>query len=183
MSRARVPLAVAAALFGAPAAPRSSRIVVTGATGPAAEVFPEYRAAKGERNRVRITLSRKGVTIVDRGVTRIRGEKGSDPLCKRRSARRFFCKDSFFVQVDLGDRNDTVSYKPGKDSGAQAGANPLALAADFSDNEGAPTDTTFTYGGTGNDTIRGSSFDDFIAPGRGRDKVLARGGPDTIALT
>src|SRR4051795_4563829 len=160
MRRAWVPVAVAAALFGAPAAAHASRIVLTGTAGPAAEVFPEYRAAKGERNRVQVTLTSKGVTIADRGVKRIHGEKGSNPLCKRRSARRFFCKDSFFVQVDLGDRNDTVRFKPGKDTGARAGANPLALAADFSDNEGAPTDTTFTYGGAGSDTIRGSSVDD-----------------------
>ncbi|MEA2427100.1 MAG: hypothetical protein QOF37_728 [Thermoleophilaceae bacterium] len=170
---------VAAALCGAPAVAQASRVELTGTAGPAAEVFPLYRAAKGERNHVHVTLGSRGVTIFDSGVRRIHP---TSTLCKSLSRRRVFCDGSFYVEVRLGDRNDTVTFSPGGNGRAPATANPLSLAEDYSDNQGAPTATTFVYGGPGNDVISGSNLDDFIDPGPGRDRVMGRGGDDVLYM-
>ena len=167
-----------------PASAHASSIHLTGTAGPAAEVFPLYRAAKGERNKVTMTFGRHGLTIVDKGVRRIEAEKRKDPLCKRRGPRKFFCPSEFFVDVRLGDRNDSIRFKPGGAGSAPTTTNPLALAEpDFSDDEGAPDATTFIYGGAGNDKIAGTSSADDIYPGPGRDTVSGRGARDSIVLT
>jgi len=180
IQRATFSAAVLASLL-VPAAAQAGSIHLTGTAGPAAEVFPQYRADPGERNKVTITLGHKGVTIVDTGVRFIKAETRKDPLCKRRGRRKFYCPGSFFVDVRLGDRNDSIHFKPGSAGKAPTSTNPLALAEpDFSDDEGAPDAQTFVYGGDGNDTIAGSSFADDIYPGAGRDSVSGRGGRDTI---
>ena len=176
--------AVAAALLALPAAATASRIQLTGTAGPASEVYPLYRAAPGERNRVHITLGRNGVTIADRGVRRIAAERRRHPLCHRRGPRRFFCKSVYYVEARLGDRADSVSFSPSRAGAAPRTTNPLSLAEpDFSDNEGAPTATTFIYGGPGNDNITGSSDSDWLAPGPGADRVRGRGGGDFVYVT
>jgi hypothetical protein len=174
-----VPLTVAA-ICGAPAIADASRVELTGTAGPAAEVFPLYRAAKGERNHVHVKLGRAGVTISDPGVRRIALTR--DAPCKPRGRTRVFCKDSFFVDVRLGDRNDTLSFTHAGNGRPPSTTDPLKLAEDFSDNEGAPASTTFIYGGKGNDVISGSALDDFIDPGPGRDTVTGRAGDDVVYM-
>jgi hypothetical protein len=179
MTRAGVTIAAAAALLGLPAAAQASRVELTGTAGPAAEVFPLYRAAKGERNDVVVSFGRHGVTITDTGVRRIRRTKDSG--CKSRSARRVFCSGVFFADVRLGDRDDHIRITPSDKGRAPTTTDPLKLQEpDLSDDEGAPEATTFVYGGTGKDKITGSSFDDQIDPGPGADTVDARGGGDTL---
>src|SRR5919202_3698571 len=97
MRRAALALALVSVAIAAPGTAHASRIVATGTAGPAAEVFPMYKAARGERNRVQITLGRKGITISDAGVRRIGRDRGRHPLCRPRGARRVFCKGQSFV--------------------------------------------------------------------------------------
>lgn len=166
-----------------PATAHAGSLHLTGTAGPAAEVYPLYRAAPGERNKVTITLGSKGLTIVDSGVRSITGEKGRVKLCKRRGSRKFFCPRIYYAEVHLGDRNDSVRFSPSRAGSAPTTTDPLALAEpDFSDSEGAPDATTFIYGGDGNDTIAGSSYADDIYPGAGRDTVSGRNARDTIVL-
>ncbi|MEA2466186.1 MAG: hypothetical protein QOJ57_312 [Thermoleophilaceae bacterium] len=181
----RLPTITALPLFAlalvVPGVAEASSLHLTGTAGPASEIYPLYRAASGERNKVRITFGQKGLTVVDRGVRFITGEKGRVKLCKRRGPRRFFCPYIRYAEVRLGDRNDSVSFNPSRAGHSTPTSDPLDLAEpDFSDSEGAPEATTFIYGGTGDDTITGSSYTDYIDPGPGRDTVMARDSRDTI---
>lgn len=185
MRRASFTLLLLLCGLALPASADAGAIHLTGTAGPSAEVFPQYRADPGERNKVHVTLGRHGVTIVDTGVRFIRAEKRKDPLCRRRGRRKFYCPGTFFVDVRLGDRNDSLRLSPSAAGSAPAAdpADATKLAEpDFSDDEGAPDATSFIYGGDGNDTITGSSSDDDIYPGAGRDRVSGRGGRDTIVL-
>jgi Ca2+-binding RTX toxin-like protein len=174
---------VAVAAGGLPTAAYGARIELTGSAGPAAEVWPLYRAAPGERNRVHLTLGKKGVTITDPGVHGIKFAHDGRQICRLRAPRRVFCKATYVADVFLGDRNDSLRVTAGGNGAAPAITDPLELRPpDRRFDEGAPEYDVFARGGKGDDVLRGSATRDVIDPGPGRDNVDGRGGDDSVDL-
>jgi hemolysin type calcium-binding protein len=171
---------VAAAALTAPARADAAVVYVSASTGPAAETYIQYTAGGGERNRVQVHLQRSSVTIVDRGVAflEFRHQQYFDD-CTRTGLRRLVCPRAP-IYLDLGDGDDTLTFAPGNPGSDHPHTNPLALQADYGDHEGAVVETTNVQGGSGNDVITGSRFDDVISPGPGRDRVEGRGGHDEL---
>src|SRR4051794_5749748 len=117
--------AVVAALFGLPAAAQGSRVELTGTAGPAAEVFPQYTAAPGERNKLHVTLTEDGgVKFSDRGAKRVQVARNVRSFCKRRGKKQVQCKDSFHADVRLGGGADRLTFSP-RGEGKPTGNNPL----------------------------------------------------------
>jgi len=178
-------VAVLAALsLAAPA--RAARVEVTASAGPASDVFIQFTAARGERNRVKVVRRESQITITDTGVRHLQGRVGPFGPCRNRSARTVTCiraRRDLSVFLALGDGNDRVSFDwPGRGDDSIL-TDPAQLAASFEDTEGAIVETTFVDGGTGDDRIFGTPFDDVIAPGPGRDRVMAGGGPDEVVVS
>jgi Ca2+-binding RTX toxin-like protein len=181
---AGVALAVAA-LVAAPDA-TASTVEMSSTSGPQASEVVLYFAARGERNQVRVRYSQGNLSIVDRGVKRIRVLPGVFAECHARSRRHVVCEDAP-VDMRLGDRDDRAAFPPG-DGTDPPRTDAMALAEDPSyyandDDEGAIHNEAFIDGGRGNDVIYGTAGDDVIYPGPGRDKVRARGGADAILLS
>jgi hypothetical protein len=180
--RARTAIALAAtACLAMPAAARAATVELSVSVGLSGEEFILYRAGKGERNRVHVTIGRRSVTIVDHGVRRIALRRHGHPTTCRRPARRRVVCPHDNVQLVLGDKNDKVSFSPGTDSPDTEHTDPLTLA----DTHDVPTEGAFLEasdidGGRGNDVIKGSKYYDVIRPGPGRDRVDGRGGGDDI---
>jgi hypothetical protein len=182
--RAGAPIALAALalVLALPAPAGASRVLVSATTGPSSEEFIHYRAAPGERNRVRVHLSDEGVVIVDRGVERISiGGAFSEP-CRSTSRQRVVCPPrDMWVELRGGD--DSIGFAPGADLGAPARTDPLRFA-DRDDSaeeaDGGIVQIAAVLAGPGDDRIVGTRYEDYLVPGPGRDVVDARGGADTV---
>jgi hypothetical protein len=162
-----------------------------GTAGPSGEEYLQYKASKGEANRVLVNIGPRSITIVDSGTKRI-GVAKSARACKRTSNTRVVCQrervpDGRYVLVPifliLGDRNDTARFSPGADSGDVGHDDPLAVADSYDDTEGAVIEATNVDAGPGDDIVTGTKYADVISPGTGRDRVEGRAGDDDINLT
>ena len=176
------PPALVVALLVAPAAARAATVEMSASSGPAADTFIDYRAASGEANRLVVRKSGNRITFTDSGVRRLTAKPNRYfGNCVRISARSARCPAATAV-IRLGNRDDRVSFVyPGTGDDAIP-TDPLELADPFVDTEGGFLETVNVDGGTGDDVIGGTPFDDIIAPGAGKDRVSAGGGQDTIAL-
>jgi len=165
---------------------RGARVEVTASAGPASDVYIQFTAARGERNRVKVVKRESRVTITDTGVRHLQARTTPFGPCRNASARTVTCtraRRDLSVFLALGDGNDRVSFDwPGRGDDSIP-TDPAQLAASFEDTEGAIVETTFVDGGTGDDRIFGTPFNDVIAPGPGRDRVMAGGGPDEVVIS
>ena len=162
-----------------PAAAPASVVEVSASAGPAAEEYLEYRASKGEANRVQVNMKGRDVVIVDRGVKRIALKRTPFGRCRATSARRVVCP-GLSVFLILRDGDDTASFAPGADGSPPKDGDPFAFDEEYEDDEGAVDEATYVDGGAGDDRLKGTVYSDVIVPGPGRDKVFARGGDDEI---
>jgi Ca2+-binding RTX toxin-like protein len=183
-------VALAASLAPATLA-HGATVSVGGTAGPSGEEFIQFKAGKGEANRVLVNFRPTSITIVDRGVGRIRLDR-SARMCRRSGDRRVVCMrervpggNYVFLPVFLvlGDRNDTARFAPGADSSDRRQDDPLAVADSYEDTEGAIVEATNVDAGPGDDIVTGTKYADVIAPGTGRDRVEGRAGDDDILLT
>jgi len=182
MRRPTLLAAFIASLALAPSA-RAATVEVTASAGPAAEEYIQFTAARGERNRVKVVKTGRLLIFTDTGVRHLKGRRGPFGPCRNRNARTVSCPD-FSVSVALRDGNDRVSFDwPGGDDDDRIlPADPADLAESFEDTEGSVVEAAFVDGGTGDDRIFGTPFNDVILPGPGRDRVLAGGGPDKVIV-
>ena len=174
---------VATALAGLALAPgpASASTVALVDRGPGQnELGLVFRALRGERNRVTVTMDEFAVTIVDRA-----GVHSSDPSCASSSPTTVVCQTPIDAvppnldraDVSLGDRSDTLTLRdnlPGTcDSHLQ------------------PKPVMFVTGGPGSDRIRGSALSEKLLGGPGNDIISAGpcdadeldGGPGNDKLT
>lgn len=129
-----------------------------------------YRAGRGERNRVTITLDEFAVTITD-----LAGVRTSDPNCTRSSAITVVCQTPIEqvppnigrADVALGDRADTLTVRNNL-----AGTCTAHLK---------PSPVVVVAGGSGNDRIRGSTLSEQILGGPGND-IISGGSCDADEL-
>lgn len=176
-------------LLGFPAAAHAARVTFDLTAGEGAEDEVVFRAAPGERNRVRVRLNRpkRSMTIVDTGVARISVERARFPTCRSGGARRVVCRLAAVV-LRAGNGDDRVEFVGGGAAPAPPVTDPvrfldLVVAREDARANGAIPEATDVAGGRGNDTIIGSDGDDVIAPGPGRDPVDARAGDDVVVET
>jgi hypothetical protein len=177
ISRATLTATLAALLL--PAAASASTIEVTASAGPAAEEYLEYRASKGEDNRVQVHFARNSVVIVDRGTKGITAKGNVFGRCRITSRQRAVCPD-FALTTFLRDGDDRLTVAPGDEGSAPTSTDPLAYAEDYSDTEGAVIETLWVDAGSGDDVVTGSRFNDVFIPGTGTDRIEGRAGPDAI---
>ena len=139
-----------------------------------------FRAGRGERNRVTITIDEFAVTITDRA-----GVRTSDPNCTRSSATTAVCQTPIEqvppnlgrADISLGDRSDTLTLR-----------NNLAGTCDA---HLTPNPVVIVTGGPGNDRIRGSTLSEKLLGGAGNDNInggscdadILEGGPGNDKLT
>ncbi len=178
-------LAASLALGLAPAA-RAARVEVTATAGTESDVYIQFTAARGERNRVKVVRRVGQVTITDTGVRRLQGRSGSFGSCRNRSAQTVTCRRggvTFRVFLAMRDGNDRVSFDfPGRGDD-RIPSDPAELPTFFRESsDGSIPETTRIDGGKGDDVIFGTPFNDVIEPGPGRDRVMAGGGPDAIGV-
>jgi hypothetical protein len=166
------------AIAPAPAAASTVALVDRGANQN--ELGLVYRAGRGERNRVTVTIDEFAVTVNDRA-----GVRTSDPNCTRSSATTVVCQTPIEqvppnlgrADISLGDRSDTLTVRynlPGT-CDAHLKPNPVVVVT----------------GGAGNDRIRGSTLSEKLLGGPGNDNLSAgscdaddlEGGPGNDKLT
>lgn len=184
----RLTLLILVAAISVPATASGATLARTAGAGEANEEFLLYKAGKGERNRLTITNTKKrGVVFNDPGA-KIRPKKDRGGGCKfSRDRHRATCKIDSLVplEVRLGDRNDSLRFK-GRSAGKLGPrarsevANAARFADDYRDNEGAQLEHALIFGGTGNDTLRGTDKNDTIDGGAGADKVDAGESTDRL---
>lgn len=170
-----------------PSAAPAATINSTAGIGPASESFIVFVAGKGERNRLTVTDSKKGLEFSDPGA-RMRRLKGSSDDCKyTRNRHRATCDvdQTIDVYVTLRDRNDSLRFK-GSNAGplgptARTNAADAAHLADrYYDFEGSDQHHAYISGGAGNDRILGTDGTDLLDGGAGKDLVDGGAGPDRI---
>ncbi|MDQ3935312.1 MAG: hypothetical protein M3340_11870 [Actinomycetota bacterium] len=166
----------------APAAADASTVSITAGAGPSANEYIVYRASSGERNRIAVNITRRSIVLVDKGVRRIRQSKDTPfGSCRSTSPRRIVCPN-IPLFVSMRDGNDRFTAAPGAAGSAPTGMNPFQYAASYIDTEGAEIITVSVNGGSGDDFMSGTKYDDDFLPGPGRDRVEGRGGPDNVFL-
>lgn len=176
----RIALTASALTLVLPATAGASTIEVSASAGPAASEFLQYRASKGEANRVRVLFGKNSVVLVDKSTKRITVKRDQGfGRCRATSRHRVVCPDMPLF-ASLRDSKDRFSVAPGDRGDAPTSTNPRSYAADYEDTEGAVTVTLFVDAGSGDDSVTGSKYDDTILPGPGRDTVDGRDGPDAI---
>ena len=181
-TRARVALAAVAATLAVPAAADASTIVITASAGPPAGKYIDYRATRGEINRVQVLIKRHSLVLVDRGAARIRTGGTKYGRCRATSRQRAVCP-RYPLSVLLRDGDDRFTAAPGANGAPPTSTSPLDYAEEpYEDTVGAVVDTVHVDAGEGDDFVSGSSSGDFIAPGPGMDRVEGRGGPDEIRV-
>jgi hypothetical protein len=147
-----------------------------------------YRAGRGERNRVTITLDEFAVTITD-----LAGVRTSDPNCTRSSATTVVCQTPIEqvppnlgrADVALGDRADTLTVRNNLAGTCTSHLKPkpvvVVTGGSGSDRIRGSTLSEKLLGGTGNDIISGGTCDaDELDGGPGSDKLT--GGPNDDVL-
>ncbi len=189
MRRAMIVAGLACGLaVSAGAAAQAATVEYTASAGAASDGYIQYTASKGEDNRVTIRELKRSFIITDKGTKLLRAKtnEGFKNTCKRRNAKSLICPNEFAVAVfaNLRDGNDKISYLPRKPPRKPEVAitDPVKLAESYEDTEGALQESAFIDGGSGNDVIRGTRFDDTIVPGTGKDRVYGLEGPDRILL-
>lgn len=148
-----------------------------------------FTAAKGQANKLLVTLSGRTTTFDD--VVAIKAGKGCTAVHGDKTKVRCTTtkKPQVYVAI-LGDKNDKFTNKTSVLSFVQGGAGNDTL------NGGSGTDylygdagndklygnagNDYLYGGAGNDTIRGGSGDDTIKGDTGRDSVAGGPGKDKV---
>jgi Ca2+-binding RTX toxin-like protein len=174
----------ASLLYAVPAG--AATVENSASSGPAASGFLEYVAAKGEKNRLTVTVGPTSVTFSD-PKAKLKRKKGSLPGCSVK-AHKAVCKvdPATHLSVKLGDEDDTVKFR-GADVATGLGGTESSqvtdlgvFADDYADDEGAFTSRTSIDGGKGNDSITGTNKVDDIDPGPGKDKVDTGAGNDRI---
>jgi hypothetical protein len=186
-----VAVIVAAGLLLAAPCTLAATVEDSATEGPNSEDFLLFQAGPGERNRLTISDSRKGIVLVDHGA-RMRNSGGGFGACKfSRDRHRALCELSaetdHFV-VELGDRDDVVRFKG--TNGSRHGLTARTTVSDamrfaeyYDELDGAIYDHAELYGGAGNDVLRGTNRQDLLDGGRGRDVVDGGNGPDRILDT
>jgi hypothetical protein len=175
-----VALALAGLAIVLPAPAGASTVALVDRGANQNELGLVYRAGRGERNRVTITIDEFAVTVNDRA-----GVRTSDPNCTRSSATTVVCQTPIEAMppnlgradISLGNRSDTLTLRynlPGT-CDAHLKPNPVVVVT----------------GGTGNDRIRGSALSEKLLGGPGNDIISAGscdadylgGGPGKDKLT
>jgi hypothetical protein len=185
----RIALAASSALIALalPSNGAAATIESTASIGPAAESYIVFAAGKGERNRLTITDSKKGLVFSDPGA-RMRRFKGSYDDCKyTRRRHRATCDvdRDIDVYVILRDRNDTLRFK-GSNAGplGRTARTNVKDAADFADryyeSEGSNAYHGYLSSGAGDDLVLGTDGNDVLDGGPGKDRVDGGAGPDRI---
>jgi Ca2+-binding RTX toxin-like protein len=177
MKRLIITAIAAAGLLLVPAGADAAKVSIDGSSGPAAELFVQYKGEAGERNSVVVkeTIAPDTVTITDRGAKRMRIAKGDGRFCKVRGARTVVCKDVSLTQLYLGAGDDRVRYVEEDPGALPPYADPLkrqnqqSYPNDADDEEGGDV-AEIVDGGPGNDIID-AAFGDVVYPGAGRDVV------------
>jgi hypothetical protein len=177
--------AVTAAL--APAA-EAATVEHTAGTGPANEQFLVFRAAQGERNRLTVTDSSRGIVFTDPGA-RLHGTRSGFGGCRFSHHRhRATCKVPRYLdlEIHLGDRGDSLRFR-GSNGGAlgpteRTDVKDAATLGDrYEDLDGANYEHAIVFGGEGNDLLRGTASFDLLDAGKGADRVDGGRGNDRIA--
>ncbi|MGI8593515.1 MAG: hypothetical protein ACR2ML_03960 [Solirubrobacteraceae bacterium] len=90
-----------------------------------------FKASKGERNRVRLELAKKAITIVDRGARRLVAKRGSElfPGCRQSGVQRVVCPDESGLDIRLRDGDDSLSFSPNAGGSEKPVTDPLRLIA------------------------------------------------------
>ena len=180
---AAVALLAALALAGlafAPAPAAASTVALVDRGPDQNELGLVFRAGRGERNRVTVTMDEFAVTVNDRA-----GVRTSDPNCSRSSATTVVCQTPIEAvppnlgraDISLGDRSDTLTLR-----------NNLAGTCDA---HLTPNPVVVVTGGPGNDRIRGSTLSEKLLGGPGNDIIsggrcdadILEGGPGNDKLT
>ncbi|WP_433827698.1 calcium-binding protein [Actinoplanes sp. CA-015351] len=151
----RMPIVVGAALLTGLSATLvgSPAQAATPATAKVSGRTVLYTAAKGQQNKVVVTVSGRTVTIDDRvaikagkGCKKVKGDK-TKVRCTTKKAPTW-------LDIYTGTRNDSIVNKTG-----------IRMTAD---------------GGSGNDSITGGSAADYLSGGTGNDKIWGQGGNDYV---
>jgi Ca2+-binding RTX toxin-like protein len=127
----------------------------------------QFAAARGKVNQVTVTRSGRTVTIDDR--VAVKAGRGCKAVKGDRT--RVTCtttKATAWLQITLGDKNDTVQNKAGVTMSAQGGAGNDKLTGGVFD---------FLYGDAGKDTLIGGAS---LTGGTGNDVLDGRGGDDVL---
>ena len=178
---AGVALVAAAAGLAMESAPASASTVALVDRGPGqSQLGLVFRAGRGERNRVTITMDEFAVTITDRA-----GVRTSDPACTSSSSTTVVCQTPIspvppnldHADVSLGDRADTLTLRDDLPGTCRAHLKPSPVVV--------------VTGGSGNDRIRGSALSEELLGGPGNDIITAGpcdadylgGGPGNDKLT
>lgn len=176
----RTALAASALALLLPSTAGASTIEVSASAGPSASEYIEYRATKGEANRVRVLFAKGSVVIVDKSTKRITPKRDAGfGRCRATSRQRVVCPAMPLFAI-LRDGNDRFSAAPGDHGAAPTSTDPRSYAASYEDTEGAVTETLLVDAGSGDDFVSGSKFTDTLFPGPGTDTVQGRAGPDAI---
>ena len=179
-ARFAIATAIVTTAAALPAAAVGSTIEVTAGAGPSNNEYIDYVASKGEKNRVRVLIKKNTLVFVDKGTKRIRPKQDFGfGRCKATSPRRVVCPN-FPLIASLRDGNDRFSVAPGDKGSPPTATSPLKYAETYEDTEGAIVEALIVDMGTGDDFVSGSRYNDVLIPGRGRDHVEGRGGPDQI---
>ncbi|MGI8594179.1 MAG: hypothetical protein ACR2ML_07440 [Solirubrobacteraceae bacterium] len=182
MSRRPIALLLSAGLLAAPASAHASQVEISATAGTESESFLLFKASKGERNRVRVTLGKKTITIVDRGARRLVAKRASGFGGCRQSGRQRVVCPNFGLIVQLRDGNDSLSFSPDKAGTEKSVTDPLALAEVADAEAGELGQFALVDAGSGDDRIVGSKFEDTIDLGPGRNKAFGRAGEDRFIL-
>jgi hypothetical protein len=188
MTKHRPAFLAMAALAVLPASASAATLEDTAGSGPAADGYLVYTAAKGERNRLTVANSvERGIVFTDPGA-RIHRVKGDFGKCSFSADRhRAVCAEPSHeeVIVHLGDRDDTIRFK-GDNAGDLGPAartqvkNAARLADAYVDLQGGNSAQSIVDGGRGDDVLRGTAQHDRLDGGRGADRVDGGMGDDHI---
>jgi hypothetical protein len=192
------------AIAPAPAAASTVALVDRGANQN--ELGLVFRADRGERNRVTITMEEFAVTVSD-----LAGVRTSDPNCTRSSPITVVCETPIDAvppalggaDISLGDRNDTLTLRstvpgtctphlqpnpvvfvdggPGNDRIRGSAVSEKLMGGPGNDIiSGGPCDADILEGGPGNDKLTGGPNDDILRGGPGRDWLFGGPGDDQL---
>jgi hypothetical protein len=172
----------------APAPASASTVALVDRGADQNELGLVFRAGRGERNRVTVTIDEFAVTVSDRA-----GVRTGDPNCTRSSAITVVCQTPIEAMppnlgradISLGDRSDTLTLRynlPGT-CDAHLKPNPVAVVTGGAGNDRIRGSTLSEklLGGPGNDIISAGRCDaDYLGGGPGKDKLT--GGPNDDVL-
>jgi hypothetical protein len=195
-----------AGLAIAPAPAAASTVALVDRGPDQNELGLVFRAGRGERNRVTVTIDEFAVTVNDRA-----GVRTSDPNCSRSSATTVTCQTPIEAvppnlgraDISLGDRSDTLTlrYNLAGTCDAHLTPNPVVVVTGGAGSDrirgstlsekllggpgndiisGGRCDADILEGGPGNDKLTGGPNDDILRGGAGRDRLFGGRGNDQL---